>query len=129
MKFHDLFFWPVIFLALSGCSNADNNEIKVITASEMLTDLKYKKVQVVDVRPVNEYKKSHLFNAQNIIYDKDFRKNLSNLDKEKPVAIYCTTGKISSEAARILKDAGFQNIYILEGGIRKWEDEKNRPVE
>ncbi len=129
MRFFRLFFFTTIFLPFFGCKNAGNNEIRVITANEMLTNFKYNKVQVVDVRPVNEYKESHLFNAQNIIYDKDFRKKLSNLDKEKPVAIYCTTGNISPEAARILKEAGFQNIYILKGGIKKWKDENNLPVE
>jgi len=123
MKFFRLFFLSIIFIAFLGCSNTKNNEIRVITAKEMMTDLKYKKVQVVDVRPVNDYKESHLLNAQNIIYNKDFRKNLQNLDKEKPVAIYCTTGKISPEAARILKEAGFKNIYILEGGIKKWQED------
>lgn len=129
MKVFGLFCMFAIFIAVWGCSNTGNNEIRVITAKEMMTDLKYNKVQVVDVRPVNDYKESHLLNAQNIIYNKDFRKNLSKLDKEKPVAIYCTTGNISPEAARILKEAGFKNIYILEGGIKKWQNENNPPVD
>lgn len=110
-------------LYLVGCGNT-NSEVKVVTAAEMQTNLKFQNVQVIDVRPDKEYKESHLFNAKNIIYDKNFRKNLEKLDKNKPVAIYCTTGTISPEAAEILKEAGFKNIYLLEGGIKKWISEK-----
>lgn len=108
-----------IVLLLTGCDNSGKNEIKVISGSDMQTNMKFRNMQVIDVRTKEEYKESHLLNAQNIIYDKNFRKNLAALDKDKPVAIYCTTGKVSPEAAQILKDEGFKNIYILEGGIKK----------
>ncbi|CAN5194175.1 rhodanese-like domain-containing protein [soil metagenome] len=108
-----------IVLLLTGCENSGKNEIKVISGSDMQTNMKFRNMQVIDVRTKEEYKESHLLNAQNIIYDKNFRKNLAALDKDKPVAIYCTTGKVSPEAAQILKDEGFKNIYILEGGIKK----------
>lgn len=115
----------VLFMTLQSCKDANAKEIQIVTATEMQNHLKYNtNVQVVDVQPEEEYTKSHLLNARNIIYDKDFRKNLANLDKSKPVAIYCTSGKVSPEAAVILKEAGFTHIYVLEGGIRKWAGEK-----
>jgi rhodanese-related sulfurtransferase len=82
---------------------------------------------VIDLQPEVEYNKSHLVNAANIIYDKDFRRKLDKLDKTKPIAIYCTTGTVSPEAARILDESGFQHIYILDGGIKKWMAE-NREI-
>lgn len=117
------FFFLSIPLLIYGCKNASANEIQVVTATEMQNHLKYENVQVVDVQPPEEYKKSHLLNARNIIYDKDFRKKLESLDKSKPVAVYCTSGKVSPEAAKILREAGFLHIYLLEGGIKKWQDE------
>lgn len=111
------------FLLFYSCKEASADGVKVVTAAEMETHLRYGEIQVVDVQPEKDYKKSHILNAQNILFDKDFQKNLEKLDKNIPVAIYCTTGKISSEAARIIQQAGFKNIYLLEGGIKKWEVE------
>jgi rhodanese-related sulfurtransferase len=96
----------------------------VVTVEEMNTHLQYGDIQVVDLQSEEEYNKSHLLNAANIIYDSDFRKKLDKLDKTKPIAIYCTTGRVSPEAARILDKAGFKHIYILDGGIKKWIAEK-----
>lgn len=115
------FIIGILFLiVVYSCKEATADGVKVVTAAEMETHLKYGKIQVVDVQPINDYKKSHILNAQNILFDKDFQKNLDKLDKNVPVAIYCTTGKISPEAAKIIQQAGFKNIYLLEGGIKKW---------
>lgn len=113
-------------VAIYSCKDATANKIKVVTTAEMNNHLKYDNVQVVDVQPSEEYSKSHLLNAKNIMYDEDFRNNLSSLDKSKPVAIYCTTGKVSPKAAEILREAGFKNIYVLEGGIKKWHKESSQ---
>jgi rhodanese-related sulfurtransferase len=116
-----------IFLAFSSiiysCKDVSATEIEVITAAEMQTHMKYNNLQVVDLQPEEDYKKSHLLNAKNIIYNQDFRNQLEKLDKKKPVAIYCTSGKVSPEAAKILKESGFEHIYVLDGGISKWKDE------
>lgn len=117
------FLLLIIPIIIYSCKNATANEIQVVTATEMQNHLKYDNMQVVDVQPPDEYKKSHLLNARNIMYDKDFRKKLETLDKTKPVAVYCTSGKVSPEAAKILREAGFLHIYLLEGGIKKWQDE------
>lgn len=125
MNFFKIFMVLALCIAFYSCKDATATEIKTVTPAEMQNHLKYNNnVQVVDVQPEEEYQKSHLMNARNIIYDQDFRKNLEKLDKSKPVAVYCTTGKVSPEAAQILKDAGFLHIYVLQGGIKKWQDER-----
>lgn len=118
-----VFLLLTISSVLYSCKDVSAKEIEVITAAEMQTHLKYDNLQVVDLQPEEDYKKSHLINAKNIIYNKDFRNQLEKLDKDKPVAIYCTSGKVSPEAAKILKEAGFEHIYVLEGGISKWKEE------
>jgi rhodanese-related sulfurtransferase len=118
-----LFLFVALSSVLYSCKDATAKEIEVITAAEMQTHMKYNNLQVVDLQPEEDYKKSHLLNAKNIIYNKDFRNQLEKLDKKKPVAIYCTSGKVSPEAAKILKEAGFEHIYVLDGGISKWKEE------
>lgn len=129
MKSLYLFFLSVgIGVFTVGCEKSAAYEVEVVTVEEMKTQLQYNELQVVDVRPQEEYKKSHLINAQNIIYDKNFRKNLERLDKTKPIAIYCTSGTVSPEAAEILQEAGFSHIYILDGGISRWMAEEDKPM-
>ena len=121
IRFLIIFF---ISIAVYGCKEVTASQIEVVTVEEMNTHLQYGDIQVLDLQPEVEYNKSHLLNAKNIIYDKDFRKNLEKLDKTKPVAIYCTSGSVSPEAGKILQEAGFKRIYILDGGIKKWITEK-----
>jgi len=115
-------FLIIIFIitAVYSCKNDAVNQIKVVTVEEMNTHLQYGDIQVVDIQQEEDFNKSHIVNAANIIYDIDFRKKLDKLDKTKPIAIYCTTGTVSPEAARILNEAGFKHIYLLDGGIKKW---------
>lgn len=122
MKWY-LIFGMMILSVNYSCKNATAEEVNVVTVAEMENHLKYNSVQVVDVQNSGDFKKSHLMNARNIVFDKNFRKNLEKLEKTQPVAIYCTTGEISFKAAGILKEMGFNNIYLLDGGIKKWEEE------
>lgn len=120
---YKLFLITALAILIYSCKESTAKEIEIITAAEMQTHMKYNNLQVVDLQPEEDYRKSHLLNAHNIIYNKNFRNNLETLDKNKPVAIYCTSGKVSPEAAKILKEAGFEHIYVLEGGISKWKEE------
>ncbi|MEP6260845.1 MAG: rhodanese-like domain-containing protein [Gillisia sp.] len=122
MKFRSIFLISTLVI-FNSCSDGKASQIQVVSADEMQDKLRYNNVQVVDVQPEQEYKKSRLLNAQNILYDKNFRKGLERLDKNKPVAIYCTSGSVSPLAAKILEEAGFTQIYVLEGGIKKWQEE------
>lgn len=49
------------------------------------------------------------------------------IDKTKPVLLYCLAGKRSQEAFDLLKGLGFRSLHQLKGGIEAWE-EKNLPV-
>lgn len=80
-------------------------------------------IQLVDVRTEAEYSVSHLKDAQNIcVSSKDFREKVVDLDKNKPVYVYCKGGGESAQAAQILKEMGFTKVYDLQGGIDNWEE-------
>ena len=78
--------------------------------------------QLVDVRTIEEFREGHLNNAQNIcVTDAGFEENILKLDKDKPIYLYCRSGKRSARAAKMLKDLGFKEIYDMEGGYLNWE--------
>jgi len=76
---------------------------------------------VIDVRTAEEYATGHLRDAKNIPLA-DLGNRIGELDKAKvkTVIVVCQTGARSDKAARLLKSAGFEDIYGLEGGIAAW---------
>ena len=49
-------------------------------------------------------------------------------DKDRPIITTCTLGKVASIAAKTLKDYGFTNVSILDGGNKTW-GEAGLPLE
>jgi rhodanese-related sulfurtransferase len=49
-----------------------------------------------------------------------FIHQIQTLDKSSPVAVYCRSGTQSIQAAKILRDNGFEIIYVLKGGLNQW---------
>jgi hydroxyacylglutathione hydrolase len=79
-------------------------------------------LQVLDVREDDEYDEGHIEVAKNLSFKLiPTRLTSLDLDKEKPLAITCATGKRSSTAASLLMRAGFQELYNVTGGMAAWE--------
>jgi rhodanese-related sulfurtransferase len=83
--------------------------------------------QVLDAREKEEHEVSHLQNAIWVGYETFSLKSVAELDKNKPVLIYCTVGARSEEIGKRLKNEGFTRVYNLYGGIIHWVNE-GRPV-
>lgn len=52
----------------------------------------------------------------------DFATEIAALDKDKTYLVYCASGGRSSKAGRLMKNAGFREVYNLEGGYRAWRE-------
>ncbi len=80
-------------------------------------------VQVIDVRTPEEYAVGHIKGAVNVnVKDSTFREQaLSKIDRSRPCAVYCRSGKRSAMAAAILSAEGI-DISNLLGGIIAWEE-------
>ncbi len=78
--------------------------------------------QILDVRTPQEVSSGMIEGSLNINYhDADFAQQLSALDKNKPVMVYCAGGVRSAKAAKILKKEGFKEIYDLKVGYGGWK--------
>ncbi|MBQ8641526.1 MAG: alpha-galactosidase [Clostridia bacterium] len=73
---------------------------------------------LVDVRLPFEYAEAHLPGAVNLPYPElDKRAGELLPDPEKPVLVYCTTGKRSSMAKDSLEHKGYKAVYYM-GGVQ-----------
>ncbi len=122
MKRLIIYLGVVLTLAIFGCKNDSQDGVKLVTPDEMQTILGLEDVQLVDVRTPEEYEEGYIENAQNIDYQSPtFDEDIKKLDKSKPVILYCKSGKRSAKCAKKLIEAGFEQIYDLEGGITEWQ--------
>ena len=119
-----LFFIILTLLGLNGCMNAQNNSYVNMDVERFAKYLSNDSVQLVDVRTPEEFAEGHIPGSKNInVFDDDFIDEAEKtLDKSKPVAVYCRSGKRSADAANELTENGF-NVTNLEGGILAWKED------
>lgn len=78
-------------------------------------------IMIIDVSPV--YANGHLPDAVNYpIGDGSFDDAIPTLDMSKTYLIYCHGDEPAISAAEKLVDAGFMNVYRLEGNYAAWVD-------
>lgn len=83
---------------------------------------------VVDARTPEEYKGGHIEGAVNIdVSIPSFSGEIGKLDKDKKYLVYCNMGNRSFFASNIMKNSGFREAFLLEGGIFEWKS-NNLPV-
>lgn len=120
---------PLLALALVGLTLAIlYNEVahlfrgfKGLRPAELTTLMNRDNALVVDLQPAADFEKGHIPGSKNVQvsqFDPEHKK-LSGA-KALPVVAVCKTGQSAGAAAKRLKKAGFQNVYVLEGGIAAW---------
>ena len=108
----------------TACSqNYENMEVKEF--AELIAD---SNVVILDVRKDNEFAEGHIKGAVLIDqFQSDFVEQAkAKLPKDKTIAIYCRSGRRSSNAAGKLADVGYKCVN-LKGGILAGK-EANMPV-
>lgn len=75
---------------------------------------------LIDVRTPEEFASGHINGAVNIPLDQIGRR-LSEIPKDRQVVLYCRSGNRSQQAARLLREAGYSNIFDL-GGVIAWQN-------
>tara|TARA_Y100001970_G_scaffold32699_1_gene40538 strand:+ start:113 stop:1012 length:900 start_codon:yes stop_codon:yes gene_type:complete len=78
-----------------------------------------KNTTLIDARKPFEYEVGTFKNSinPNINNFREFPKFLKKLNKNKPVAMFCTGGIRCEKASIFLEKRGFKNVYQLKGGI------------
>ncbi|MEO9476838.1 MAG: rhodanese-like domain-containing protein [Cyclobacteriaceae bacterium] len=110
---------------LAGCGQTNKGqgqtEIVTVNTAEEVIDVLSTDLQLIDVRTPAEYSAGHIKNATLInIQDPDFESKMDQMNKEKPVMVYCAVGGRSSRAVALIQDLGFSKVYNYKGGMKDW---------
>lgn len=83
---------------------------------------------VIDIRTAADFKNGHIKGAKSAPLS-EFASKIDNFSsyKDKPVLIYCNSGNTATRAIKLLKNAGFEQVNNLQGGIIAWKD-ANMPL-
>lgn len=94
-----------------------------LSVDEFQTYIANPTVQLLDVRAQDEFDDGHIAGALLVdVNESDFvDKAVAVLDKQRPVALYCRSGRRSARAANLLTAQGYQ-VSNLVGGVMAWQD-------
>ena len=94
-----------------------------VNADEFQTLIADANVQLLDVRTQEEFDEGHIAGAILVdVNDSAFvEKAVAVLDVQRPVAVYCRSGRRSARAASLLTENHFK-VTNLNGGVMAWQD-------
>ena len=113
----------IIFFSLLlvySCQIFESTEISVISDAQF-TEIQDTDYILVDVRTAEEYESGHIQDAVNFdFYSESFQNDILSLDNSESIVLYCRTQNRSTKTANFLKENGYKEITVLEGGITSW---------
>ena len=108
----------LIVALMTGCGETDYKHLTHEDAQQIMKS--NPDAIILDVRTQDEYEKKHIPNAVLVpienLRDGDFSKLP---DKDATILIYCWTGRRAEDAAIILVEHGYKNVYEF-GGLVDW---------
>jgi len=113
-------------ISAGACAQSHYKDVDVNGFEQII---KSDSVQLVDVRRADEFAEGHIPGAIHIdVLTPSFLSvALTKLDKHRPCAVYCRSGKRSAMAAALLAKEGF-TVTNLSGGILAWTEAKKKIV-
>ena len=109
-------------------NNIVSKTIPLISAEDLnKTEKTRTPILILDAREKNEYTVSHINGAKHVGYDTFKISRLKKVDKNTIIIVYCSVGYRSEKVGEKLKEAGFNKVMNLQGGIFDWKN-KGYPV-
>ena len=121
---------PLLSLALLGLTlaivfnelSAFTRGFKALGPAALTALVNRDNALVVDLRPHADFEKGHIPGSKNVQpsqFDPE-NKQLAAA-RSLPVVLVCKAGQASGDAAKRLRKAGFERVYVLDGGIAAWQ--------
>ena len=106
-------------LLIAGCSSSSS--ATDLSVTEFSSKIAESGVVTLDVRTPGEFAEGYIEGARLIDFQSgNFEKEIATLDKNATYAVYCRSGNRSGQAVKVMKDAGFSNVFNMNGGVIEW---------
>ncbi|HEX4638572.1 MAG TPA: molybdopterin-synthase adenylyltransferase MoeB [Chthoniobacterales bacterium] len=106
------------------CGVGTTAAVPTVSVAELKQKLEtHENFQLVDVREPFEHEMESIDGAK-LIPLGELPERLNELERQPLTIVHCHSGQRSAQAVRLMREAGFANVFNLEGGIAKWLDEE-----
>lgn len=93
-----------------------------LSAQQATQLINHRNAAVIDLRSADEYGRGHLPQARHLAFDALPAKVMQVAkNKAHPVLLICQTGRRAHKAQVILRQAGYTEVFVLQGGLTAWQ--------
>ena len=118
-------FLAVTYFLIQDIIESSLRKYQTISPMLTVTKLNTGNPIIVDVRETAEFKKGHISDAIHIpVANIESQIKKIELYKQDDVIVVCHTGMRSATACTNLKKLGFENVFLMTGGMQSWEENK-----
>ncbi|EEF79851.1 rhodanese-like domain-containing protein [Methylophaga thiooxydans] len=117
-------FVILAWLVFSDSINRRLSGLQPLGATQAVRLVNQNKGKFVDVRDPSEYEKEHIADSLNLPLSQLAEESKQLKDKTQPVVIVCASGQRARSAAKQLRGKGFEQVYVLTGGLHAWKEAK-----
>ena len=132
MSLKNLFWLAVLAIVAVSCAKFFSKGTKQVGelaafanlgVDEFQTFIADGNVQLLDVRTLDEFNEGHIAGAVLVDVNENgfLEKAKAVLNPERPVAVYCRSGRRSARVASMLAGQGYK-VTNLGGGVLAWQD-------
>lgn len=110
-------------LAMADVSIKDTSSVRLVedlSPAEVASLIEGANARLIDVRTKEEFAQSHIPGAENIVLS-EFDPAAVIASDDRPIVLYCRSGRRSAQALALLEAAGIGGAAHLEGGILAWQ--------
>ena len=108
-----MLIWPLLRSGGMGGASVSTLEATLL--------LNQKDAMLIDVRDAAEYGRGHILNARNVpLAQIEAQAASLAKNKQKPLVLYCESGRQAGAATARLRRDGYENAVTLTGGLASW---------
>lgn len=95
-----------------------------VSASQVVDMMNHQNAVVVDLRDNEAYAQGHIVNAMSLPYEQlESKIKKLNKYKKRPIILLAESSKQLMDAAKKLREQGFESLYSLTGGMQEWKND------
>ncbi len=112
----------LLLASLLGSSTVFAESVPSISPQQAAQMQSTQKAVIIDVRENDEWRSGHIAGAIHIPLG-EIGNRVTELTQYQntPIITQCRSGSRSAKAANVLKNAGFNTVYNMDGGLNAWQ--------